>query len=297
MEPQQWKATGSFFHYNGHQVFFKKEGTGEPLLLIHGFPTASWDWHKLWHSLSQQFQVITVDLLGYGFSDKPKNYPYSLKDQADLIESFMKELKLGHTHILAHDYGDTVAQELLARQKEQKCSFEIKSVCFLNGGMFPETTKPRKIQKLLTSKIGPIIAPFLNKRRLSKNFHEIFGPDTKPTIQEINHYWELITYNKGKYVIPYLSRYQLERKKFRNRWVEYALTGHKTPICMINGIHDPISGINIASRFKEVTEDAEVYLLEGIGHYPQMEAPEKVLSHYYSWLKAFSKKEDELYQK
>ena len=86
----EWKAGGDYHHYNEHQIFVREGGSGDPLLLIHGFPTASWDWQQLWPALTKRYHVITLDMLGFGFSDKPRNYPYSILDQADLIEQLLE---------------------------------------------------------------------------------------------------------------------------------------------------------------------------------------------------------------
>ena len=115
MRPDEWRNRGRSFVYRGHRVFYRRTGHGESLVLIHGFPTASWDWHKLWHELGQRFDVVAPDMLGFGFSDKPRDYDYSLVDQATLHETLLAELGISSVHILAHDYGDSVAQELLAR--------------------------------------------------------------------------------------------------------------------------------------------------------------------------------------
>lgn len=84
----------------------------------------------IWAPLTERWRVITLDMLGFGFSAKP-NAPYSILRQADLFEARLRELGIGEYHVLAHDYGDTVAQELLARKS---VSPRILSMCFLNGG-------------------------------------------------------------------------------------------------------------------------------------------------------------------
>ena len=102
-------------------------------------PTSSWDWQPIWETLSDKYRLIAVDMLGFGFSDKPDNKLYSIHLQADLVEALIEARQLKQFHVLAHDYGDTVAQELLARQLEGSGSGEWLSCCFLNGGLFPET--------------------------------------------------------------------------------------------------------------------------------------------------------------
>ena len=130
-----WQATGHTFAYHEHDIFYRVSGQGDVLLCIHGFPTASWDWHKLWPELEKRFRVVTADMIGFGFSAKPLDYAYSFADQANLFETLLDQLGINRVHILAHDYGDTVLQELLARRLEGRLPFHIQSAILLNGGI------------------------------------------------------------------------------------------------------------------------------------------------------------------
>jgi len=279
-----WKTSGKSFYYtNQFNIFYQEIGKGETILLLHGFPTASWDWNKIWQSLSADYQLIALDFIGFGFSDKPKNYQYSILDQADLVEALLEEKGITSCHILAHDYGDTVAQELLARSIENQLSFRLQSIALLNGGLFPETHRPRFIQKLLLSPIGLLITPFLNKKKLHQNFNAIFGKATPPTDEEIDAFFQLIEYNNGKYIFHKLIRYMKERQQYRSRWVE-ALQKTEIPIQLINGNADPISGKHMIERYRELILHPDVVSFSEIGHYPQTEAPEKTLTAYLSFL-------------
>ncbi|HEY0988234.1 MAG TPA: alpha/beta fold hydrolase, partial [Kofleriaceae bacterium] len=132
-----WRAAGAYFDFHGHAIFHRVDGepTRAPALLcIHGFPTASWDWQATWPALRARFAcVIAPDMLGFGFSAKPHPHDYSMLEQADLHEALLAKLRIRRVHVLAHDYGDTVAQELLAREIEDRVS--LLSVAFLNGGL------------------------------------------------------------------------------------------------------------------------------------------------------------------
>ena len=116
-----WRKHSRTFVFRGHSIRYWTAGQGEPLLLIHGFPTASWDWHYLWQPLAQRYRVIACDMLGFGDSAKPLNHNYSLLEQADLQQALLADLQVEQPiHVLAHDYGDSVAQELLARHYEKR---------------------------------------------------------------------------------------------------------------------------------------------------------------------------------
>ena len=285
MQFSQWKQTGKYFTYkNQYRIFYQEAGSGEVLLFLHGFPTASWDWHKIWQSLSERYHLIAPDFIGFGYSDKPRKYTYSIHDQADLIEALSKSLGLQKVHILAHDYGDTVLQELLARDIERRSQkstegLQLQSIALLNGGLFPETHIARPIQKALLSPFGFLLTVFLGKKTLKKNFHKIFGKNTPPTEQEINEFYALMDFHKGQYIFHRLIHYMTNRKQHRNRWVK-ALQESPAPIRLINGAADPISGKHMTERYAELIENPDIVLLKGIGHYPQTEAPERVLAAY-----------------
>ena len=115
-----WRKRGKSFFYKNHYIFYMDEGSGKALLCVHGFPTSSWDWHLVWPGLIEKFRVVAPDMIGFGFSDKPFDYSYSILDQATLHEELLQSLGIDQIDILAHDYGDTVTQELLARFEERK---------------------------------------------------------------------------------------------------------------------------------------------------------------------------------
>jgi pimeloyl-ACP methyl ester carboxylesterase len=279
---QRWHSSGSYFDFNGHGIFFKKEDIRrkEWLLLIHGFPTASWDYAPIWDTLAKKYNLITADLLGYGFSAKPKDHTYSIIEQADMLEALLKKEKIKTYHILSHDYGVSVAQELLARQLGKKSP--ALSVCFLNGGLYPEFHKPLLIQKLMLTKLGPLLARFFTKQKLKASFDTIFG-ERKATAQELEEFWQLIEYNNGRQIVPKMLRYLIERRQNRERWV-HGTENTSVPVLMINGPLDPISGAHLAKAFAERNPRAKVVSLPGVGHYPQVEAPAKVADAYLKFL-------------
>ncbi|MCY1361885.1 hypothetical protein D9M69_485760 [compost metagenome] len=179
--------------------------------------------------------------------------------------------------MLAHDYGDSVAQELLARHEEGR--FAMASCVFLNGGLFPETHRPVLVQKLLLSPLGPLFGRLFDRRRLAASFARIFGPATQPGEAELDAFWTLIAHNDGPAVMHRLIRYMPERRQQRERWVA-AMQATRVPLRVIDGAVDPISGAHMVARYRELVAGADTVLLDGIGHYPQVEAPEAVLRHY-----------------
>lgn len=273
-----WRTRGHDFEFQGQVIRYWSAGQGEPLLLLHGFPTASWDWNYLWQPLSRQYRVIACDMLGFGDSAKPRDHDYSLLEQADLQQALLDHLGVNQpVHVLAHEYGGNVAQELLARDGEGL--FKMASCVFLNGVLFPETHRLRRVHKWLLGPLGWLVARLFDRASLDKGFSRIFGPDTRPSESELDDFWSLITSNGGQRILNRLITYIPERMAQRDRWVQ-AMQQTSLPMRLINGVADPYVGTRTADRYRELIPAADAVLIPGIGRYPHTESPALLLRHY-----------------
>jgi pimeloyl-ACP methyl ester carboxylesterase len=282
---ESWRASGRRHVHRGHEIFWQAGGQdgdgGTPLLCIHGFPTASWDWHAVWPELCRHFpRVLAPDMIGFGWSAKPRAYTYSIFDQADLHESLLRAEGISRFHILAHDYGVTVAQELLARHFERQVagdeSLVLESVCLLNGGLFPELHRARPVQKLLLTPLGPLLSLAMNERSFARSFAAVFGAQTRPDAAELQQFWRLLAHHGGNRIAHKLIHYIPERRAHRERWVGALLRGG-VPLRFVNGPADPVSGAHMVERYRELVPQPDTVLLPGIGHYPQVEDPQGTL--------------------
>ena len=279
----EWHRMGHQISVGSRSLFCAEGGQGPVLLLLHGFPTASWDWHRCWDGLTARFRVIAPDFLGFGFSAKPRSHPYSMLEQADLVEELLRQKGVADYHLLAHDIGDTVAQELLARQGERDTA-AIQSVCLLNGGLFPETHHALPIQKRLLGRWGWVLSYLVTEQRFRRSLSALFAPETQPSAADYAAYWHLMHQERGERNLHRLIRYIAERRQHRERWVG-ALQHTNVPRRLIDGLADPVSGAHMVRRYRELIPAPDVVELPGIGHYPQVEAPQAVLDAYLSWVK------------
>lgn len=285
--PEQWLARGRHAQLLGHRLFYVDEPAREEqqgtILLIHGFPTSSWDWLKIWPTLNRHYRLVAMDLLGFGFSAKPSPHDYRIMEQADLCEALTAQLGLTEWHVLAHDYGDTVAQEMLARQNQGKGVGVWRSCLFLNGGLFPETHRAILAQRLLKSPLGFLFRHALTKRSLHKSFDRIFG-ETKASQEELDVFFDLFDRDGGRRNVHRLIHYMTDRINHRERWVD-ALRFASCPIGLINGGLDPVSGEHMVVRFQELVRGQHfIHRLPTVGHYPQIEAADEVLKAYARFL-------------
>lgn len=278
---QAWREAGSRYVHHGHEIFYRDAGEGRIVLCLHGFPTASWDWHRVWEALAGEFRLIAPDLLGFGFSDKPVAHDYSVAEHADIVEGLLAARGIERVSLLAHDLGDTIGQELLCRCERRRSTGEpglrLSAILWLNGGMFPERHRPRPVQRWLAGPLGPVVSRLITERAFSRGFSRLFGPETRPDAAGLHRFWELVSYREGHHAMCRTVRYMSERRRYRTRWVE-SLSRTACPMRLVNGVADPVSGGHMADRYAELVPGADVRRLAGIGHYPQIEAPEAVIA-------------------
>lgn len=283
-----WRNRGAMMDFRGRHVFHVR-GPGRraadarrtTVLCVHGYPTSSWDWLKIWPALTADYDVIAADMLGFGFSAKPIRHDYSISEQADLQEAVLAHCGIQEFHLLCHDYGDTVGQEMLARHAAGLLP-GLRSIVFLNGGLMPEAHRARALQKLLATPIGPLVALLATERTFARSMRQIFGQGSPPSSDELGVMWALASRDFGTLALQRLIRYMEERRKSRTRWVS-AVVDTRLPLFVINGAHDPVSGSHMVDRLLELRPTTDVLSLQ-VGHYPQMEAPEAVSEAYLAFL-------------
>lgn len=284
MKLNDWKESGKYFDAGGAQIFYHlSEPREEVLLCLHGFPASSFDYHKIWDQVTAEFACLSFDLIGYGFSAKPPDFGYTTFDQVNVLQKLLEFLQIRRVHILAHDYGNTITQELLARAEEKRLNFTIETICMLNGALFPETHRPILAQKILISPVGFLFGRLIADAIFKKNLATVFGADTQPTAAELEDFATLFKFNDGKRIAHKLIRYMSERAVYRDRWVG-ALQNMTQPFRMINGSADKVSGAHLVERFRElVPAQTDIVELAGIGHFPHIEVPEIVLDKFFEF--------------
>ena len=274
--PDAWRAQGKWFAHGVHRIFYRDDGGGAPLLCLHGFPTSSWDWHLIWGELTAKFRAIAPDFLGFGFSSKPARFDYSIAAQADAVTALLVSLQLPRVELLVHDYGTIVAQELLDRQRRGVGPIEVVSVCCLNGSIFPDLTRPRRIQRVLASPAGGLLSRLLSQRSISRSLRSVFGTKCPPSEELLSSLWSIIGEERGQQRMHQLLSYLAEREKNAERW-NAAWTQAGVPRRLVSGAEDPVSGMHVVRAYRERVPGADVVVLDGVGHYAALEDPRGTL--------------------
>jgi pimeloyl-ACP methyl ester carboxylesterase len=108
-----------FVQVGENRLPYFEEGSGAPLLLLHGCPFSSFVWRKVIPLLSGGFRCLAPDLLGLGDTETPDNGDWSLRSQTNAVLGFLDSLHIGKCHVLGHDHGGAVAQLLASEHAER----------------------------------------------------------------------------------------------------------------------------------------------------------------------------------
>jgi pimeloyl-ACP methyl ester carboxylesterase len=295
-----WRQRGADEEFRGRRIhLFGRDGRGPLLLLLHGFPSSSYDWRSLLE-LETEHAALAPDFLGFGLSEKPRDHDYTLHWQADLAEELCRRHGARHEtgrssrhetgrawrralarserpriFIVAHDMGTSVATELMARDLEGDLDMEISGALLLNGSMVQDAASPTLGQRLLRSAVGPLFSRLSSERFFRQQFGSIFSPDHPLGDQEAEDQWALICAGGGRTLGHKTIRYMEERFRHAERW-HGALRNWPKPLSLAWGMLDPVATERVLEAVLELRPEAPLARFEDLGHYPQVEDPDRV---------------------
>ncbi len=260
-------------------VFTRIEGEGPWCTVFHGFPTSTWDWHAVWPTIVLRRRTLTFDFLGFGDSDKPVDHTYSIHEQADLAVALWRRHGVTRTDLVVHDYGVSVAQELLARDVAGTLGVALTSVTFLNGGIYPDLHRPTPVQLMLLDPVqGPKLGDLMTEATFAQALRATYAPGRQPTDAALREQWQTVARRDGHRIGHRLIQYIRDRERHAERWVA-ALETTRVPRHFIWGMLDPVSGAHMAARIAKRMFEADRVQLDDVGHWPQLEDPRTVAVH------------------
>jgi pimeloyl-ACP methyl ester carboxylesterase len=290
---RDWLQKGAFFDWttpapaggNGPMKVFHAE-FGDPeadaMVLVHGFPTSSIDWFDVVEPLSREHRVCLLDFPGYGFSDKPSGAAYGLAADAELLEHYLTDiLGIGSVAVVAHDRGDSVALELLARCASGAGELELSHLVISNGNVFLPLSSLTEFQRLvLDASSAPQVLAVLTPEVLAAGMGaSTFTPPRTPEDPAIAALAHTFAYNDGVAVLHDTIQYLVERSENERKWLD-ALAAAPVATAIVWGLYDTVAPLRVAShvweRYVATTRGGnEFWLLPAANHYLQHDQPDE----------------------
>jgi pimeloyl-ACP methyl ester carboxylesterase len=274
---EEWEAEGERIRAGEHQIWCARFAAGSdvgnpPLLVLHGFPTCSFDWRLVLPALRAERDVVLLDFVGFGLSDKP-DLRYSIRLYADGAEAVVAHFGLDNVDMVTHDMGDTVGGELLARTFDGTLSLTFGRRVLTNGSIYIDMAQLTLGQQLLLG------LPDERNDDVGADGGEsfrggvagTFAPDATVDDLEMAALVALSVREGGLGLLPRTIRYIEDRRAEEARFTG-AIESHSSPVGVVWGELDPVAVHDMALKFCEKT-GAPLTTLDGIGHYPMLEAP------------------------
>jgi pimeloyl-ACP methyl ester carboxylesterase len=271
-----WRDRGSDEEFRDRRIHVFERGGGGPLfVLLHGFPSSSYDWRLLLEEETDH-AVLAPDFLGFGLSEKPRDHQYDLHWQADMVEELVnRQHEKRPVFFVAHDMGTSVANELMARDIAGDLDMDLVGGLLLNGSMIQDAASPTIGQRILRSAVGPLFSRLSSERFFRQQFGSIFSPGHPLTREEAEDQWALICAEGGRTLNHKTIAYMEERFKHADRW-HGAIGDWEKPLSVAWGMLDPVATEAVLDAVIALRPNAPVTRFDDLGHYPQIEDPERV---------------------
>jgi len=282
-----WRARGAHFSWSPPgedtppvQVFHVELGDpGDPVLvLVHGFPTCSIDWFEVAERLSPRYRVCTLDFPGYGFSDKPRGWDYSLRRDAELLDHYLAKVVGAESVVmLAHDRGDSVALIHAANAAEGRARVALEHLVLSNGNVFLPLSNLTDTQRLMLH--NPELLEQLTPELLAAGMGAVmFTPPRGPEDPDVQALAATFEHDDGIAVLHETIKYLVERSADEQAWLR-SLAATRVPTTVIWGVYDTVAPIRVATHvwqehlmFKPGRN--ALYLIPGANHYLQNDRPD-----------------------
>jgi pimeloyl-ACP methyl ester carboxylesterase len=257
---------------------------GEPdapvVLLIHGWPTSSIDWFEVADLLSARFRVCALDFPGYGFSDKPQGWGYSLARDAELVEFYLSEVVGAESAVVVgHDRGDSVALIHAGRCAEGRSGVRLDHLVLSNANIFlPLSNLTGAQRQILDSSSGPAVLAALTPTQLAEAMGaSTFTPPRKAGDPEVEALAVTFAHADGVKVLHETIQYLVERSKDEQAWLS-ALAEAPFPRTLIWGVYDTVSPPRVAAYVWHVYlmlkgAGNRLYFIPDANHYLQCDRP------------------------
>ncbi len=265
-----------YYEWRFGKIRYQKKGSGSPLLLVHDLTAGSsnYEYHRLINNLTERHEIYSVDLLGYGLSDKPSmTYTNNLYEQ--MICDFVKNIIGKKTSVIVT--GESVPFIIMACHNNPEIFNKI--ICINPQSLYLQNQIPSKQTNLLKLLFEmPVLGTFVyhiltNKYTIEKIFkEEYFCHPEEVKERYIYNYLEAAHY--GNYNAKYSFASYLG--KYMNMNIVHELKEINNSILIIGGKEEEDIETTVDNYKYYNPAIEEVYIPE-TKHLPQLEAPDDVL--------------------
>lgn len=253
------------------RLAYRERGHGDPVLLIHGFGANAYTWRHLEPVLAQDHRVITIDLKGFGQSDKPEDKRYAVQDQAALVSEFIERKDLNDLTVVGHSLGGGVTL-FLALEEKSKPRGRIKRIALIDTVAYPQKI-PLAFSVLRAPVIGPVSSYLIPKELQARAALRIaYHDDSRFTDEDVAEYAAPLHDEGSQHAVVYSARQILPENidELSARYAEIDI-----PALVLWCEYDKVIKPHVGWRLHRDLPNSTFTLLNDCGHIPQEERPEE----------------------
>lgn len=257
------------FDYQGVKINYYEAGQGPPIILLHGFGGCGYSWRFLAPALAAEHRVFTIDLKGYGLSDKPEDGNYAVRDQADIVAAFIRSQDLHDLVMMGHSIGGavTLMTYLKVRQDQPE---RITRLVLIDSAGYPQKL-PWFIWLAQAPGLGSVGGKLVSPRlAASLVLKKCYYDDAKITEEQIDTYAYYGSLPGAREAVVQTAKQIIPAD------IDALIAQYKTisvPVLIIWGEADEVVPLAVGKKFKRDIPDSQLVILPKCGHMPPEEEP------------------------
>lgn len=255
----------SFLKIGEQLVHVEQAGSGEPVILLHGFGASTYSWRHVMPGLAVAFRVVAIDLNGFGYTQRPRSFEsYTREGQARLILDVMDELGFEKAHLMGHSYGGGLSLFLASQHPER-----VRSLVLVDSSAPTYANDRRSVAASVKPLAGLFLRSFvLRPRNVRRALLRSIHDDSLVTPELVREYYERLR------VEGVVEAYYGLTAPVHASTVPVKLEEIRVPALIVWGSEDPLISVEAGRQAAARMPDAEFVVLEGVGHMPMEERPD-----------------------
>tara|TARA_B110001452_G_scaffold90028_1_gene73942 strand:+ start:540 stop:1514 length:975 start_codon:yes stop_codon:yes gene_type:complete len=257
-----------FVMIDGLEVHYKDEGSGIPIVLLHGTSASLHTWDAWTEELKKNYRVIRMDLPAFGVTGANENNQYDLNSYSQFLESFLNKLDLNEFILAGNSLGGSISWFYTANHPDQ-----VKQLILLDPAGFPSQKERPLVFRLAEVPLLSLALKHITPKFFIKdNLEQVYFDDSKVTDELIERYHQMILREGSRTAF-------VERAKLEGADNTYLLNLIKTPTLIIWGENDLWIPVEDGQKFKDRIANSSLVIMEETGHVPMEEKPLESVEH------------------
>jgi pimeloyl-ACP methyl ester carboxylesterase len=267
---------------HGHEVGFQAAGSGPPLVLLHGITSTSDAWRDVMPRLAERYTVIAPDMIGHGQSAKPRG-DYSLGAYAAGVRDLLAVLGFERGSVVGHSFGGGIAMQFSYLFPE----YVERMVLISSGGLGKEVHPLLRAAVLPGSEwVMPLIAREWSVRAgdAVRTVAGKLGLEAGPDLAEFARGYASLTDDGAREAFIHTMRSVIDHNGQRVSALDRLYLADQLPTLIIWGTNDPVIPVEHGRNAHEVVGHSRYVELEGSGHWPMLDAPDRIVRELTSFM-------------